>query len=615
MSEENIGGEEGLLEERRKKLEELRGKGEAYGNSFQPQNTAKEIIDQYGEFAKDELAKKNIKDLSIAGRVILKRVMGNASFATLRDASGDIQIYVTKNNVEESVYEDFKTWDLGDIVGVSGSLFRTKTDELTLDAWDLEMITKSLRPMPEKFKGLTDIEARYRQRYLDLMTNNQTKEVFIKRTRIIDSVRAKMNERGYLEVETPMMHPLAGGAVARPFITQHNALGRDLYLRIAPELYLKRLLVGGFDKVYEINRSFRNEGLSTKHNPEFTMFEWYEAYATMQGQMDLTKDIILNAAKAAECGMTINWGDIKIDLNKFNQATLSDLVLGANKQLKSDDLKNKKNLETYLKSLEVKTEKSWGVGRMLLEIFEETVEENLINPTFVTEYPVEVSPLSRRNTENPDFTDRFELFIGGKEFANGFCELNDPDGDDITFSLVGSPDNGSAQYISGTVVYAPNNNFFGQDYISFVSNDGEYDSEPGTVTINVIGTNDAPTASDFEFSQVDTFDFSTGVSDPDGDVLVLTSIPPGGEDGSLKTLGSGILTPINDSYVYTYSSDSTPDGDVLLYKASDGTSETDVHAAIFNFSSGRDWQRFLEPTALEDAVNIAEDEVKEVSLF
>ena len=456
MSEENIGGEEGLLEERRKKLEELRGKGEAYGNSFQPQNTAKEIIDQYGEFTKDELVKKNIKDLSIAGRVILKRVMGNASFATLRDASGDIQIYVTKNNVEESVYEDFKTWDLGDIVGVSGSLFRTKTDELTLDAWDLEMITKSLRPMPEKFKGLTDIEARYRQRYLDLMTNNQTKEVFIKRTRIIDSVRAKMNERGYLEVETPMMHPLAGGAVARPFITQHNALGRDLYLRIAPELYLKRLLVGGFDKVYEINRSFRNEGLSTKHNPEFTMFEWYEAYATMQGQMDLTKDIILNAAKAAECGKTINWGDTKIDLNKFNQATLSDLVLGANKELKSDDLKDKKNLETHLKSLGVKTEKSWGVGRMLLEIFEETVEEDLINPTFVTEYPVEVSPLSRRNSENPDFTDRFELFIGGKEFANGFCELNNPDDQAERFAdQVAAKDSGDKEAMD-----------FDQDYIT-----------------------------------------------------------------------------------------------------------------------------------------------------
>ena len=253
-----------------------------------------------------------------------------------------------------------------------------------------------------------------------------------------------------------MMHPLAGGAVARPFITQHNALGRDLYLRIAPELYLKRLLVGGFDKVYEINRSFRNEGLSTKHNPEFTMFEWYEAYATMQGQMDLTKDIILNAAKAAECGMTINWGDIKIDLNKFNQATLSDLVLGANKQLKSDDLKNKKNLETYLKSLEVKTEKSWGVGRMLLEIFEETVEENLINPTFVTEYPVEVSPLSRRNTENPDFTDRFELFIGGKEFANGFCELNDPDDQAERFAdQVAAKDSGDKEAMD-----------FDQDYIT-----------------------------------------------------------------------------------------------------------------------------------------------------
>ena len=310
--------------------------------------------------------------------------------------------------------------------------------------------------MPEKFKGLTDIEARYRQRYLDLMTNNQTKEVFIKRTRIIDSVRAKMNERGYLEVETPMMHPLAGGAVARPFITQHNALGRDLYLRIAPELYLKRLLVGGFDKVYEINRSFRNEGLSTKHNPEFTMFEWYEAYATMQGQMDLTKDIILNAAKAAECGNTINWGDIKIDLNKFNQATLSDLVLGANKELKSDDLKDKKNLETYLKSLGVKTEKSWGVGRMLLEIFEETVEEDLINPTFVTEYPVEVSPLSRRNSENPDFTDRFELFIGGKEFANGFCELNDPDDQAERFAdQVAAKDSGDKEAMD-----------FDQDYIT-----------------------------------------------------------------------------------------------------------------------------------------------------
>ena len=427
MDKDNLSGEKALIEERRKKLEQLRDKGNAYGNSFKPENNAKDLHEKYDEFSKEELVEKKIKDISVAGRIVLKRVMGNASFATLRDSSGDIQIYVTKNNVEESVYEDFKTWDLGDIVGVSGTIFRTKTDELTIDVWDLEMITKSLRPMPEKFKGLTDIEARYRQRYLDLMTNTDTKEIFIKRTKIIDSMRTKMNERGYLEVETPMMHPLAGGAVARPFITQHNALGQDLYLRIAPELYLKRLLVGGFERVFEINRSFRNEGLSTKHNPEFTMMEWYEAYAIMQDQMDLTKDIILSAAKAAECDSKIEWGDSKINLSNFKQATLSELVIEHNKDLSRNDLNNKKKLEEFLKNKKIKIEKSWGIGRMILEVFEETVEDKLIDPTFVTEYPVEVSPLSRRNTENPDYADRFELFIGGKEFANGFCELNDPD--------------------------------------------------------------------------------------------------------------------------------------------------------------------------------------------
>ena len=427
MEKDNIGGEKAIIEERRKKLEQLRDKGDAYGNSFKPQNNAKNLHEEYGAFSKEELADKNIKNISIAGRIVLKRVMGIASFATLRDASGDIQIYVTKNNVEESVYEDFKTWDLGDIVGVSGSLFRTKTDELTIDVWDLEMITKSLRPMPEKFKGLTDIEARYRQRYLDLMTNHSTKEIFIKRTKIIDSMRRKMNEVGYLEVETPMMHPLAGGAVARPFVTQHNALGQDLFLRIAPELYLKRLLVGGFEKVFEINRSFRNEGLSTKHNPEFTMMEWYEAYASMQDQMDLTKDIILNAASAAGCKESIEWDENKINLGNFKQSTLSELVVEYNPELKDKDLSDKKILEQYLKSISVKIEKAWGPGRLLLEIFEETVESKLIDPTFVTEYPVEVSPLSRRNEHKPDFADRFELFIGGKEFANGFCELNDPD--------------------------------------------------------------------------------------------------------------------------------------------------------------------------------------------
>ena len=427
MDNENISGEKALIEERRKKLKQLRDRGSAYGNSFKPQNNAFKLQEEYGNFSKEDLAEKDVKDISIAGRIVLKRVMGNASFATLRDASGDIQIYVTKNNVDETVYEDFKTWDLGDIVGVSGSLFKTKTDELTIDVWDLEMITKSLRPMPEKFKGLTDIEARYRQRYLDLMTNNETKNVFIKRTRIIDSLRKKMNECNYLEVETPMMHPLAGGAVARPFITQHNALGQDLYLRIAPELYLKRLLVGGFERVFEINRSFRNEGLSTKHNPEFTMMEWYQAYASMQDQMDLTKDIILSAASAAGCGSNIEWGDLKINLDNFKQSTLSALVIEFNKSLTKDDLSNKQKLQDILNDKKVKIEKSWGTGRMLLEVFEETVESKLIDPTFVTQYPVEVSPLSRRSESNPDYADRFELFIGGKEFANGFCELNDPD--------------------------------------------------------------------------------------------------------------------------------------------------------------------------------------------
>ena len=427
MDNENISGEKALIEERRKKLKQLRDRGGAYGNSFKPQNNAFKLQEEYGRFSKEDLAEKDVKDISIAGRIVLKRVMGNASFATLRDGSGDIQIYVTKNNVDETVYEDFKTWDLGDIVGVSGSLFKTKTDELTIDVWDLEMITKSLRPMPEKFKGLTDIEARYRQRYLDLMTNNETKNIFIKRTRIIDSLRKKMNECNYLEVETPMMHPLAGGAVARPFITQHNALGQDLYLRIAPELYLKRLLVGGFERVFEINRSFRNEGLSTKHNPEFTMMEWYQAYASMQDQMDLTKDIILSAASAADCGSNIEWGDLKINLDNFKQSTLSELVIEFNKSLTKDDLSNKQKLQDILNDKKVKIEKSWGTGRMLLEVFEETVESKLIDPTFVTQYPVEVSPLSRRSESNPDYADRFELFIGGKEFANGFCELNDPD--------------------------------------------------------------------------------------------------------------------------------------------------------------------------------------------
>lgn len=408
MSEDKIGGEKAILEERRKKLENLRDKGVAYANSFRPKNSANEIHKLYGDTSKDELAEKNIKNISIAGRIVLKRVMGNASFATLRDASGDIQIYVTKNNIDESIYDDFKTWDLGDIVGVSGSLFRTKTDELTIEVWDLEMITKSLRPMPEKFKGLTDVEARYRQRYLDLMSNDEPKKVFLNRTKIIESFRTSLKDRYFLEVETPMMHPIPGGAVARPFVTKHNALDRELYLRIAPELYLKRLLVGGFERVFEINRSFRNEGLSTKHNPEFTMLEYYEAFTSLDNTIKFTENMLKQACNEINDSLNISWGEDEIDLSNFRKENLADLVLEQNTNLSMNDIDQMK-------------------GNELLEIFESTVEEKLIQPTFVIGYPIEVSPLSRRNNENPNIADRFELFIGGKEIANGFCELNDPD--------------------------------------------------------------------------------------------------------------------------------------------------------------------------------------------
>ena len=313
------------------------------------------------------------------------------------------------------------------IIGVDGNLFKTKTEELTVEAHSIVLITKSLRPMPEKHKGLADIEIKYRQRYLDLMSSPESKEIFVKRSQIVSSIRATMIEDGFLEVETPMMHSIPGGAVAKPFITQHNALDRELFLRIAPELHLKRLLVGGFEKVFEINRSFRNEGLSTRHNPEFTMLEFYAAFATFNGTIDFTKNIIQSASAAIGNNDEIEWDDDKIDLSNFSIKTLNNLVLEHNPDLSIEDLTSLDKLTSYSKSLKVPLKKSWGAGKILLEIFEKTVENKLIQPTFVTEYPVEVSPLSRRNNENPAIADRFELFIGGKEIANGFCELNDPD--------------------------------------------------------------------------------------------------------------------------------------------------------------------------------------------
>ena len=408
MSEDNIGGEEGIIEERRKKLDTLRLSNKAYINDFYKEHYAKNLSLDFSSNTKEELESKNIVGITVAGRVVLRRIMGNASFATIRDASGDIQIYVSKNTVSKELYDDFKTWDLGDIIGVEGKLFKTRTDELTIEASNIVLITKSIRPMPDKFKGLADIETRYRQRYLDLMSNEESKKVFLDRTKIIESMRGSLKSRDFIEVETPMMHPIPGGAVARPFITKHNALDRDLYLRIAPELYLKRLLVGGFERVFEINRSFRNEGLSTRHNPEFTMLEYYEAYSSLDRTIEFTENMIKTAARTIFRSLNVEWGEDQIDLSNFKKETLSNLVLDKNKNLTQSDLDKLS-------------------GKDLLDLFEETVESQLIQPTFVLGYPIEVSPLSRRNNENPDIADRFELFIGGKEIANGFCELNDPD--------------------------------------------------------------------------------------------------------------------------------------------------------------------------------------------
>ena len=408
MSEENIGGEDSLIEERRKKLEILRSENKAYINNFYKENYAADLSTKYSQLTKEELEDQNISDISIAGRIVLRRIMGNASFATIRDASGDIQIYISKNTVEKESYEDFKTWDLGDIVGIKGKLFKTRTDELTIEASEAVLITKAVRPMPDKFKGLADIEIKYRQRYLDIMSSDDSKKVFIDRTLIIESMRHSLKDRNFIEVETPMMHPIPGGAVARPFVTKHNALDRDLFLRIAPELYLKRLLVGGFERVFEINRSFRNEGLSTRHNPEFTMLEYYEAYSSLDRTIEFTENMIKDATQKICGSLNITWGDDSLDLSDFRKETLANLVLEQNTNLTDADLAKLS-------------------GKELLDLFEETVEGKLIQPTFVIGYPVEVSPLSRRNNDNPDIADRFELFIGGKEIANGFCELNDPD--------------------------------------------------------------------------------------------------------------------------------------------------------------------------------------------
>ena len=410
-----------VQKDREAKLKKLRASGFNYPNDFEKKYEISHLINKFGNLSKEDLEKKNV-DACNAGRVVLKREMGKVVFMTIEDFSGRIQAYFSKNNLDERL-EEIKDFDLGDIIGIEGVLFRTKTDELTIEVKDFKLITKSLNPMPEKHAGLTDIETIYRQRYVDLMSNKDSREIFVKRNKIIQSIRKNLEEAGYLEVETPMMHPIPGGANAKPFKTHHNALDKELFLRIAPELYLKRLLVGGFEKVFEINRNFRNEGLSTIHNPEFTMLEFYEAYGTLKKTTLFVQKLVQDSIKAVNDSLTIMYEEKELDLkNDFDVKSLKDLV----KDELKVDLDTEEQIFNAAKNSGIKIKKDWGWGKVLLELFEEHVEKNLWQPTFVKDYPYEVSPLSRKKDGDENYTDRIELFIAGREFANFFCELNDP---------------------------------------------------------------------------------------------------------------------------------------------------------------------------------------------
>jgi lysyl-tRNA synthetase class 2 len=410
-----------VQKDREAKLKKLRASGFNYPNDFEKKYEISHLINKFGNLSKEDLEKKNV-DACNAGRVVLKREMGKVVFMTIEDFSGRIQAYFSKNNLDERL-EEIKDFDLGDIIGIEGVLFRTKTDELTIEVKDFKLITKSLNPMPEKHAGLTDIETIYRQRYVDLMSNKDSREIFVKRNKIIQSIRKNLEEAGYLEVETPMMHPIPGGANAKPFKTHHNALDKELFLRIAPELYLKRLLVGGFEKVFEINRNFRNEGLSTIHNPEFTMLEFYEAYGTLKKTTLFVQKLVQDSIKAVNDSLTIMYEEKELDLkNDFDVKSLKDLV----KDELKVDLDTEEQIFNAAKNSGIKIKKDWGWGKVLLELFEEHVEKNLWQPIFVKDYPYEVSPLSRKKDGDENYTDRIELFIAGREFANFFCELNDP---------------------------------------------------------------------------------------------------------------------------------------------------------------------------------------------
>ena len=426
ISEERLD-ENKLIALRRQKLHELRQATSAYPTDFRRDTLAAELHAAYGDKETSELDAE-ARRCRIAGRMLAKRIMGKASFARLRDQSGDIQLFIQKSALPDGLYEDFKNWDLGDILGAEGTVFKTKTGELSVKVDALRLLTKSLRPLPEKFHGLADQETRYRQRYVDLIMNESTRATFRLRSAMVAYIRDFFNRRDFLEVETPMMQPIPGGATARPFITHHNALDMELYLRIAPELYLKRLVVGGFERVYEINRNFRNEGLSTRHNPEFTMLEFYQAYTDYRDLMDLTEELLRGMAHALLGHATVQYQGESYDFDQpFQRLTVREAVLRFNPTITAAELDDLDAARHIAAGLGLKVLPEHGLGRVQLDIFEQTVEHQLRDPTFITAYPTEVSPLARRNDADPSITDRFELFVGGREIANGFSELNDPE--------------------------------------------------------------------------------------------------------------------------------------------------------------------------------------------
>jgi lysyl-tRNA synthetase class 2 len=420
-----------LVAERRAKLAAIRARGVAFPNDFKPRDHAADLHHRHGQVPNEELEPQGIT-VSVAGRMMLKRVMGKACFATVQDGSfgsthGRIQLYVTQDEVGAETLADFKHWDLGDIVGCEGTLFRTRTGELSIKASTIRLLTKSLRPLPDKFHGMTDQEQKYRQRYVDLATDETARARFVARSKAVSAIRNFMVEHAFLEVETPMLHPIPGGANARPFVTHHNALDQQMFLRIAPELYLKRLLVGGFERVFEINRNFRNEGLSVRHNPEFTMMEFYAAYWTHHDLMDFTEAVLRHAARAASGTALLRYGERDIDLDApFARLTVRDALV-AHAGLNSAEAGDAAVLHARLKALGEEPPAHWGLAELQFGLFEAAVEAQLWQPTFIIDYPVEVSPLARASDTNPQVTERFELFMTGREVANGFSELNDPE--------------------------------------------------------------------------------------------------------------------------------------------------------------------------------------------